>query len=246
MFFNVVLLGAAALLRGVRPGAPNASAPEPCEETMGNSSHAFISQMRANATEVAFDRAAQCASMLDVIFIIDASGAVDDNSFNAQKLLAAKLAAPLITGPTKMAVMMYTGAATIVGDFTESAESLIIKLAALKRPDGWKRDSAKALAKADWLLMSGGRANAKSTIFMVVAGAPLDIGAMEHMASKVKMTGTRLMIAAVGQRFNQYDRAQDWASWPAEMNTFQAVSAAALPPAHTFFYDICPSPVQLR
>jgi hypothetical protein len=188
-------------------------------------------------------KASECGSMLDVIIIIDASGAVDDASFNWQKLFAGQLAAPLKTGPTKMAVIMYTGNAVIVSDFTESAEATIVTLAALQRPNGYQRDCAKALAKAEWLLMSGGRGNAESTIFMVVSGTPLNVASMDHMAAQVKMGGTRLMIATVGTRFNQADRAQEWASWPAVANTFDAPFFGNLPKANQVFYDICPIPV---
>merc|ERR1719163_1465238 len=191
------------------------------------------------------------------------------------KLLAGRLAVPLTTPKTRLAIIFYNGAPCnmnqfgvcvptctpseekecpdgtyTVSDFTDSASTAVVKLAAFKRPAGWRRDTVGALSKAQWLLMTQGRADpaVRQTVFVVMAGAPLSVNAMNVKTANVKNSGIRLVFATIGYRTNQADSAEEWASYAPRVSASDQhpnVIVKPTPGALTLdyvsvFYNLCP------
>jgi len=209
------------------------------------------------------------------VLLLDASGAVDDNGFAQLKLLAGRLAAPLSTQKTRLAVVFYNGAPCtmqptgyctptctpsddhpcpdgtyVVSDFTDSASTAVVKLAAFKRPAGWRRDTVGALSKAQWLLMTQGRPDpgVRQTVFVVMAGAPTSVTAMNTKTENVKNSGIRLVFATVGYRTNQADNAEEWASYAPRVSASDQHANVIVKPTPgaltndyvNVFYNLCP------
>jgi hypothetical protein len=138
-----------------------------------------------------------------------------------------------------------------VSDFTDDASTTVVKLANFARPAGFRRDTVSALTKAQWLLMTQGRPDpgVRQTVFVVMAGAPLSVNAMNVKTANVKSSGIRLVFATIGYRTNQADSAEEWASWAPKVSAsgpHPNVIVKPTPGALTndyvsVFYNICPS-----
>lgn len=198
-------------------------------------------QTNATATMLADAQAGHvCLSEIDFILILDASGAVDKRALDYQKLFAVNIATPMLSGNARMAVIVYSRTPQTVTTLgTTDLMTTKLAIANLKRPVGYERNAAQALAMAQQLLMTGGRMSAQSTIMMVMAGGPADIGGMDLLSSNVKQSA-RLMIVTAGYSTVNAMRAKEWASRPTDAFDYKEMGELVLAGCGKFVPELCP------
>jgi hypothetical protein len=225
MWLNVVLLAVAAagLLRD--GGSPTANA------TAVEAPRALVAASAGQQPS--------CQTETDVVLVIDASGAVDVKGLLLQQALALNIARNMAGGPARLGIVVYADTGVVACELSNSEPKLTAAISAIQRPAGFTRNAADALAKAEWVLMSGGRMGASSTILMVMAGTPANLQGMGHMAGKIKQGGIRLMIVSVGYNVNQ-DRPKEWCSWPEQHNAYFYPSFEGFPAlVQKFIPELC-------
>merc|ERR1719335_1576418 len=98
--------------------------------------------------------------------------------------------------------------------------------------------------------MTQGRAApaVRQTVFVVMAGAPLSVNAMNVKTTNAKNTGIRLVFATIGYRTNQADNAEEWASYAPKVSASDPPANVIVKPTPgaltndyvNVFYSLCP------
>mmetsp|Transcript_30143 Transcript_30143/g.65836 ORF Transcript_30143/g.65836 Transcript_30143/m.65836 type:complete len:840 (-) Transcript_30143:63-2582(-) len=184
----------------------------------------------------------RCNALLDVVFILDASGSTGDDGFrnarNFAKMAASRMA--VAEGGVKVAAIVFGGSAAVSQDLTADATAFDAQLGAAVWQKG-STNTAEALALAREEFESHARDGASPIVVVVTDGMPSSSFVLSTEAARLKARGARLTFISVGPSIIR--RALDkWASWPAEENIVEVPSHATLDESKVtaLLANICP------
>jgi hypothetical protein len=198
------------------------------------------------------DKAAHCASPLDIVVILDGSGSIGDDGFTHAKSFVKDVVTRAGLGQqganTRMGIISFSGSAQVVQDLVADATKISDKLTALAWPassgNATARGSNAAAAFALARSMLERRSNPFSARAVAVAltdGTVTSRRLLDSEVQKLKKFGTRMTFVAPGP--GSARRVKAWASWPDSENIVSARSYKTLPVAQKvteLLANICP------
>lgn len=133
---------------------------------------------------------------LDVVLLMDASGSMTQEGFNAVRDLTKELVHDfsLSESATKLSIATFAKEVTVVSGLTTDANDLKSKLDSVQWLKG-PSNAGVSLSRAASLLVEGGRKTASSLVLMVTDGRLVDPFLAQQAAARLKKNGVRLAFA---------------------------------------------------
>lgn len=214
--------------------------------------------------------APHCASALDLVLLLDSSGSVGAEGYEATKQFATKLvertsleaetpggvllsSAGKVEAPqdvsrsgARLGVVSFRGTATVVEDLTAERSKLSTQIAALQWTASGSMthsstNTAAALAVARTMLESHTAPAATPVVALLTDGPGVSARLAAAEAEHLRAMGARVVLVAVGP--SAAKTLGPWASWPRKENVVEVASYKALKEESTvtaLLAAICP------
>jgi len=185
-----------------------------------------------NTQKCGEDNNVVCAGTpLDIALLVDASGSMTKEGFDAVKTLSLELIRhySLSDSMTKLGVAAFSKEATVVSALSDDIDEVTRKISNDLQWLSGPSNAGAGLSRAASLLALGGRKTASSLVLVITDGRFVDPFLARQAADKMKENGVRLVFALVGTEYKNNGLLESMASLPGSDNIIPIPDFKELP-----------------